>query len=75
MIESFFCKFCAEATEKLKMSEILVKIKSNEIALVYVERTEAFLSKTLKEIRHDIVSEVGELLPQNFKFVRMGIPV
>ena len=29
----------------------------------------------LKEIRHDIVSEVGELLPQNFKFVRTGIPV
>ncbi|KAL9984097.1 hypothetical protein ACROYT_G006356 [Oculina patagonica] len=37
--------------------------------------TAAFLSKTLKEIRYDIVSKVGELLPQNFKFVRMGIPV
>jgi len=34
-----------------------------------------YLSKMLKEIRQDIVSEVGELLPQNFKFVRMRIPV
>ena len=29
----------------------------------------------LKEIRQDIISEVGELLPQNFKFVQTGIPV
>ena len=28
--------------------------------------TQSYLSKTLKEIRHDIVSEVAELLPQNF---------
>ena len=31
--------------------------------------------RLIKEIRQDIVSEVGELLPQNFKFVRTGIPV
>ena len=55
--------------EKLKMSDILVKIKSNKNALVFAE------SKTLKEIRPAIVCEVGELLPQNFKSVRMGISV
>ena len=41
----------------------------------FVERTQPYLGKTLKEIRQDIVSEVGELLPRNFKFVRTGIPV
>ena len=61
----------------LKMAEILIKIKieGNSNALAFVERTQPYLSKTLKEIRQDIVSEVGELLPQNFKFVRTGIPV
>ena len=44
-------------------------------ALAFVERTQSYLSKTLKEIRHDIVSEVAELLPQNFKDVRTEIPV
>lgn len=29
----------------------------------------------LKEIRHNMVSKVGELLPQSFKFVDRGIPV
>ena len=48
---------------------------TNGNALAFVERTQPYLSKTLKEIRHDIVSEVGELLPQNFKSVQMGIPV
>ena len=60
------------------MAEILIKIKieGNSNALAFVERTQSpYQSKTLKEIRQDIVSEVGELLPQNFKFVRMGIPV
>ena len=59
------------------MVEILIKIKTegNSNALAFVDRTQPYLSKTLKEIRQDIVSEVGELLPQNFKFVRMGIPV
>ena len=59
------------------MAEILIKIKieGNSNALAFVERTQPYLSKTLKEIRQDIVSEVGELLPQNFKFVRTGIPV
>ena len=54
------------------MAEILIKIKieGNSNALAFVERTQPYLSKTLKEIRQDIVSEVGELLPQNFKFVR-----
>ena len=58
------------------MAEILIKIKieGNSNALAFVERTQPFLSKTLKEIRQDITSE-GELLPQNFKFVRTGIPV
>ncbi len=59
-------------------AEILVKIKmeaNGKARLAFVERTQPYLSKTLKEIRHDIVSEVGELLPQNFKFIRMGIPV
>ena len=50
-------------------------MEGNSNALAFVERTQPYLSKTLKEIRQDIVSEVGELLPQNFKFVRMGIPV
>ena len=60
------------------MVEILIKIKieGNSNALAFVERTQLpYLSKTLKEIRQDIASEVGELLPQNFKFVRTGIPV
>jgi len=57
------------------MAEILIKIEGNSNALVFVERTQPYLSKTLKEIRQDIISEVGELLPQNFKFVRTGIPV
>ena len=58
------------------MVEILIKIKfeCNSNALAFVERTQPYLSKTLKEIRQHIVSE-GELLPQNFKFVRTGIPV
>ena len=53
------------------MAEILIKIKieGNSNALAFVERTQPYLSKTLKEIRQDIVSEVRELLPQNFKFV------
>ena len=59
------------------MAEILIKIKieGNSNALAFVERTRPYLSKTLKEIRQGIVSEVGELLPPNFKFVRTGIPV
>ena len=59
------------------MAEILIKIKieGNSNVLAFVERTQLYRSKTFKEIRQDIVSEVGELLPQNFKFVRMGIPV
>ena len=59
------------------MAEILIKIKieDNSNALAFVERTQPYLSKTHKEIRQDIVSEVGELLPQNFKSVRTGIPV
>ena len=58
------------------MAEILIKIKieGNSSAHTFVERTQPYLSKTLKEIRQDIVSEVGELLPQNFKFVGKGIP-
>ena len=63
----------------MKLSEILIKIKieGNSNTLAFVERTQPYPSKTLKEIRQDIVSEVGELLPQNFKlkFVRTGIPV
>ena len=57
------------------MAEILLKIKieGNSNALAFVERTQPYLSKTLKAIRQDIVSEVAELLPQNFKFVRTGI--
>ena len=53
------------------MAEILIKIEieGNSNALAFVERTQPYLSKTLKEIRQDIVSKVGELLPQNFKFV------
>ena len=56
------------------MAEILIKIKieGNSNALAFVERTQPYLSK---EIRQEIVSEVGELLPQNFKFVRTGILV
>ena len=56
--------------KRLKMAEILIKIKieGNGNALAVVERTQPYLSKPLKEIRQDIVSE-GELLPQNFKFV------
>ena len=45
------------------MAEILIKIKieGNSNALAFVERTQSpYLSKTLKEIRQDIVSEVGE---------------
>jgi len=61
------------------MAKILIKIKieGNSNALAFVERTQPYLSKTLKEIRQDIVSEVGELLPRNFKFARTrtGIPV
>ena len=59
------------------MAEILrkIKIEGNSNALAFVERTQSYLNKTLKEIRQDIVSEVGELLPQYFKFVRTGIPV
>ena len=65
------------ALKRLKMAKILIKIKieGNSNALAFVERTQPYLSKTLKEIRQDIVSEVGELLPRNFKFVRTGIPV
>ena len=56
------------------MAEILIKIKfeCNSNVLAFVERTQPYLSKALKEIRQDIVSE-GELLPQNFKFVPTGI--
>ena len=59
------------------MAEILMKIKieGNSNALAFVERTQPYLSKALKETRQDIVPEVGELLPQNFKFVRTGILV
>ena len=59
------------------MAEILIKIKieGNNNALAFAKRTQRYLNKTFKEIRQDIVSEVGELLPQNFKFVRTGIPV
>ena len=59
------------------MAEILIKIKieGKSNALAFVERTQSYLRKTLKEIRQDIVSEVAELLPQNFKFVRTEIPV
>ena len=59
------------------MAEILIKLKieGNSNTLVFVEQTPTYLNKTIKEIRQDIVSEVGELLPQNFKFVRAGTPV
>jgi len=61
----------------LKMAEILIKItiEGNSNTLAFAGRTQLYLSKTLKEIRQDIVSEVGELLPLNFKFVRTGNPV
>ena len=51
------------------MAEILIEIKieGNSNALAFVERTQPYLSQTL--------SKVGDLLPQNFKFVRTGIPV
>ena len=52
-----------------------IKIEGNSNVLAFVERTQPYLSKALKETRQDIVPEVGELLPQNFKFVRTGIPV
>ena len=57
--------------------EILIKIKieGNSNAHAFVEQTQPYLSKTFNEIRQDIVSEVGELLPQNFKIVRTGISV
>ena len=56
------------------MVEVLIKIKieGNSNALAFVERTQPYLSKTLKEIGQNIVSE-GELLPQNFKFVRIPV--
>ena len=59
------------------MAEILkkIKIEGNSNVLAFVERTQLYLSKTFKEIKQDIVSEVGELLPQNFKSLRTGIPV
>ena len=46
------------------MAEILIKIKieGNSNALAFVGRTQPYLNKTLKEIRQDIVSEVGEKL-------------
>jgi len=45
------------------MAEILTEIKTegNSNALAFVERTQPYLSKMLKEIRQDIVSEEGEL--------------
>ena len=63
--------------KRLEVAEILIKIniEGNSNALAFVERTQPYLSKPLKEIRQDIVSEVAELLPQNFNFVRTGIPV
>ena len=47
------------------MAEILIKIKieGNSNALAFVEQTQPYLSKMLKEVRQDIVSKVGELLP------------
>ena len=57
------------------MAEILTKIEGNSNALAFVEPTQPYLSKTPKEIREDIVSEVVELLPQNVKFVRTRISV
>ena len=55
------------------MAEILTNFTN--FLLAFVEPTQPYLSKTLKEIRQNIVSEVAELLPQNFKFVRTRIPV
>ena len=73
IIESFVEDF---AHKRSKMAEILkIKIKGNKRSCVCWANTTLFISKTLKEIRRDIVSEVAELLPQNFKFVRTGIPV
>jgi len=47
------------------MAEILIKIKfeGNSNALAFVGKTQSYPSKPLIEIRQDIVSEVGELLP------------
>ena len=47
------------ALKRLKILEILIKIKieDNSNALAFVERTQPYLSKTLKEIRQDIISE------------------
>ena len=44
------------------MAEFLIKIKieGNSNALAFVEQIQPYLSKTLKEIRQDIVSKVGE---------------
>ena len=51
------------------------KTEGNSNTLAFVEGTQPYPSKMLKEIRQDIVSEVGELLPQSFKFVRTEIQV
>ena len=54
---------------------IKIKLKAHSDALAFVERQKTYIDKPLKEVTTDIINEVGELLPDSFKFVSRGFPV
>lgn len=75
IIESFSWRICAQMIENGGNIYKDIVNEGNSNAVAFVEQTQSYPSKPLKEIRQDIVSEVGELLPWNCKYVRTRIPV
>ena len=54
---------------------VIFKVKLEKKCIGFVERKSDYTKKELSVIRKDLVEEIGELLPENFRFLRLEIPV
>lgn len=61
--------------EKGRTLVFKISEKSDKASLGFVERSEEYLQKVLVDIRKDIVDEVGEFLPEHWRFVFKNMPV
>ena len=62
--------------EKGKPQNKIVKFTSEEKSpFGFIERPENYKCKLLSEVRRDITTEIGDLIPGNFNFMLMGMPV
>ena len=62
--------------EKGKTQNKIFKFTSEEKSpFGFIERPENYKCKLLSEVRRDITTEIGDLIPSNFNFMLMGMPV